>query len=279
MQNYYDHQILGSGTIDHHPFGAKFAILQDSVGGVHYVQASLIKDQFVAAKYYDRIRNNLAGKNVCFLYGGASVTDAYSGECIPFESSALDADPSESRKHLYLCKDIVVHGEHPTLCAIIEKGATRFLASIERYLYGIDEENFIYKYGVELQDGQNLLPESVFDAEEQQLVWDKQAKKQSFENAQKAAVAKQKAAEEKRKAAEEERKAELIRRFGIENGTKVAQGQVALGMNKAMCREAWGAPFRQQVTKNMAGTTEVWYYSQGSRRLVFANDKLVEFVK
>jgi len=255
-----------------HPYGNRFVALQDSVGGVHYVQVSLIKDQFVAAKYYDRIRNNLAGKNVCFLHGGASVTDAYSGERIPIESSVLDADPSESRKHLYLCKDIVVHGEHPALCAIIEKGETRFLASIERHLYGIDEENFIYKHGVKLQDGENLLPESVFDAEEQQLVRAKQAKKQSLENAQKAAVVAE-------KAAAEERKAELIRRFGAEAGTKIAQGRVALGMNKAMCLEAWGAPFRRQQTKNLVGTSEVWYYSRGSRRLMFINDKLVEIVE
>ncbi len=274
MQNYYDKGIMGYGTISHHPYGTKFAILQDSLSGIHYIQASLIKDQFVAAKYYDRIRNSLVGKNVCFLRNlpqasSDMITDAYSDERIPIEYSYLNADISKSRKQLYLCKDIVVHGKQPTLCAIIEKGETRFLASIERHLLGIDEENFRYKHGVKLQDKHFLLPESAFDAEEQRLIRDEQAKIQANEDARKAAAAKE-------KAAEANRKAELIRRFGTEAGTKIAQGRVELGMSKAMCREAWGSPTRRQLSKTLTGTSEIWYYTRTNRRLVFINDKLVE---
>ncbi len=250
-----------------HPYGNRFVTLQDSLGGIHYVQASLIKDQFVAAKYYDRIRNAFAGKNICFLGDGytSSVTDTYSGKSIPIETSCFNADASRSKKHLYLCKDIVVHGKQPTLCAVLEKGETRFLVSIRRHLYGIDEEKFIYKYGVQLQDKQTLLPESVFDAEVQSLMQAEQAKQ-----------AKMQADENAWKAAEEHRKAELIRRFGAEAGAKIAQGRVALGMSKAMCQEAWGSPTYRQQAKTLTGTSEIWYYAWTDRRLVFANDKLVE---
>lgn len=259
-----------------HPYGNHFIALQDSLGGIHYIQASLIKDQFVAAKYYDRIRNALVGKNVCFLRNlpeesSNKITDAYSGEHIPIEYSYLDANISQSRKQLYLCKNIVVHGKQPTLCAIIEKGEIRFLASIERHLLSIDEENFRYKHGVKLRDKHFLLPESAFDAEEERLIRDEQAKIQANEDARKAAIAEEKAAEAKRKA-------ELVRRFGAEAGAKIAQGRVALGMSKEMCREAWGSPTYRQQAKTLTGTSEIWYYTflYDDRRLVFANDKLVE---
>lgn len=272
MKNYYANRIMGNGTISHHPYGRKFVILQDSVGGIHYVQSSLVKDQFVATKYYDRIRREFAGQNVCIVYDGtSSVTDAYSGERVPIETSYFNADTSKSRKHLYLCKDIVVYGKQPTLCAVIEKGENRFLASIRRHMHNIDEEKFIYKYGVELQDKQTLLLESAFDVEEQRLIRNKQAKMQANENARKAAAAKE-------KAATEARKAELIRRFGVENGSKIERGQVALGMSKAMCREAWGSPTYRQQAKNLVGTSEIWYYTRTDRRLVFTNDKLVEIL-
>lgn len=264
-----------------HPYGNHFVALQDTLGGIHYIQASLIKEQFVAAKYYDRIRNALTGKNVCFLYNlpeasSNMVTDAYSSEHIPIEYSYLNADISKSRKQLYFCKDIVVHGKQPTLCAIIEKGETRFLASIERHLLGIDEENFRYKHGVKLQDKHFLLPESAFDAEVQRLMRDEQAKIRAEKDAQKAAEEARNVAVAKEKAAEERRKAELIRRFGAEYGSKIAQGRVALGMSKAMCLEAWGSPSKRQQAKILTGTREIWYYTWSDQRLVFDNDKLVE---
>ncbi len=257
-----------------HPYGNRFVTLQDSAGGIHYVQASFIKDQFVAAKYYDRIRNAFAGKNICFvLHRGfpPSVTDAYSGERIPIETSCFNADASKSRKYLYLCKDIVVHGKQPTLCAVIEKDETLFLVSIIRHSY----REGIYKHGVALQDNVTeltLLPESAFDAEEQRLTRDKQAEIHAYEDARKADIAEERAAEAKRKA-------ELIRRFGVENGSKIERGQVALGMSKEMCLEAWGSPTSRQQAKTLTWTSEIWYYTRTGRRLVFANDKLVEILE
>lgn len=205
------------------------------------------------------------------MYSTSPITDAYSGERIPVETSYFE----DNTKHLYLCKDIVVYGKQPTLCAIIEKGETRFLASIARHPHGIDEEKFIYKYGVELQD-RTLLPESAFDAEVQRLIRDEQAKIRANEDAQKAAEEAWNVAVAKEKAAEEQRKAELIRRFGTEYGSKIAQGRVALGMSKAMYLEAWGSPTKRQQAKILTGTREIWYYTWSDRRLVFDNDKLVE---
>lgn len=245
-----------------HPYGNHFVVLQDSIGGIHYVQASLIK-QFVAAKYYDKLINTLAGKTVCFLYHAISLIDACSGDRVYIKTS----DFRLHRKHLYFCKDIVEYGN--TLCAVIENDEIRFIAPIKHNPSDINEEDFFKKHEIRLQGGPVLIPESVFDAEVQRLIRDEQAEIQAYEDAQKAAVA-------EKKAAKERRKAELIRRFGTESGAKIAQGQVALGMSKAMCLEAWGSPTNRQQAKTLTGTSEIWYYTRTDRRLVFANDKLVE---
>ena len=111
MNRYYDHK-SALGHIGRHPYGRKFTVFQDSIDGIHYVQSSSIKEQFVAAKYYDRIKSEFVGQNICFLYG-SSVTDAYSGECIPIEKSVLDADKTKSKKILIYAKTLLFMGNKP----------------------------------------------------------------------------------------------------------------------------------------------------------------------
>ncbi|HXU28522.1 MAG TPA: hypothetical protein VN698_14925 [Bacteroidia bacterium] len=66
---------------------------------------------------------------------------------------------------------------------------------------------------------------------------------------------------------------ELIKKYGKNFGTKIARGEVEIGMTKNMCREAWGEPERKRETKVVNGTTEKWFYPQ-ARFLYFIGDKL-----
>ncbi|HXD93980.1 MAG TPA: hypothetical protein VNX01_12265 [Bacteroidia bacterium] len=65
----------------------------------------------------------------------------------------------------------------------------------------------------------------------------------------------------------------LIKKYGKNFGTKIARGEVEIGMTKNMCREAWGEPERKLETKVANGTTEKWFYPQ-ARFLYFVGDKL-----
>ncbi|HXD93979.1 MAG TPA: hypothetical protein VNX01_12260 [Bacteroidia bacterium] len=73
--------------------------------------------------------------------------------------------------------------------------------------------------------------------------------------------------------AEQTRVNNLIKKYGKNFGAKVANGDVAMGMTKNMCRDAWGEPIRIQETKVTNGTTEKWFYS--SNRFLFFTGNMV----
>lgn len=76
---------------------------------------------------------------------------------------------------------------------------------------------------------------------------------------------------------QETKRNELTARFGAEYGIKVYNRQVAIGMTKDMCREAWGHPDKSQVNNN---DWEAWYYispiSGSVSRIIFNKGKVIE---
>src|SRR6185437_5901048 len=54
--------------------------------------------------------------------------------------------------------------------------------------------------------------------------------------------------------------AENIKKYGQKNGTLINSGQVAIGMNKQMCRAAWGDPKDINTTTTMGHVHEQWVY-------------------
>ncbi len=66
--------------------------------------------------------------------------------------------------------------------------------------------------------------------------------------------------------------ARCISKYGEERGTLIANGNVAIGMDKEMCREAWGKPLYEYRDQSVEHTLEIWNY--GSDKLYFENDVL-----
>jgi hypothetical protein len=69
------------------------------------------------------------------------------------------------------------------------------------------------------------------------------------------------------------RKTECINKFGNENGTLIADGKVAIGMNKEMCKYSWGDPLWTDKTITEQTVYEKWHYGYGYI-LNFIDDKL-----
>ncbi len=67
--------------------------------------------------------------------------------------------------------------------------------------------------------------------------------------------------------------ADCIAQFGPVNGKYIANGQVVLGMTKAMCEAAWGTPQWVNTTIVSGLRNEQWVYSYG-KYLYFDNGKL-----
>ena len=70
------------------------------------------------------------------------------------------------------------------------------------------------------------------------------------------------------------RKQNNISKYGLEMGTLINNGRIALGMTKNMCREAWGVPMNSYRTKVPGKQSEVWLYNYKTR-VYFENGKVV----
>lgn len=62
---------------------------------------------------------------------------------------------------------------------------------------------------------------------------------------------------------------EYIKKYGTKFGSLVAEGDVIIGMNKKMVKDAWGLPDHINTTTGSYGTHEQWVY--GSSYLYFKN--------
>lgn len=80
------------------------------------------------------------------------------------------------------------------------------------------------------------------------------------------------AKEAQRKAELRERESAMVKKYGKYNGRLIAQGKVAIGFTKQMCRDAWGEPKTIHTTTTRYGVKEQWVYSGGY--LYFENGKL-----
>lgn len=69
-------------------------------------------------------------------------------------------------------------------------------------------------------------------------------------------------------------KQQMIAKHGSQFGELVANKQVAIGMTKDMCRDAWGRPINTYRTTTRLTTEEVWCYNYKTR-IYFVNDKVV----
>ena len=67
-----------------------------------------------------------------------------------------------------------------------------------------------------------------------------------------------------------ERLARLIKKYGKEDGTIIANNKVRIGMTKEMCKDSWGKPNSINSTTSAYGTREQWVYV-GGNYLYFEN--------
>lgn len=88
---------------------------------------------------------------------------------------------------------------------------------------------------------------------------------------------KQKELQEKQENARREAalKQQMIAKYGSKYGELVGKKQVAIGMSKEMCRDAWGRPLNKYTTTTRFGESEVWCYNYKTR-VYFFDGKVVQ---
>lgn len=72
-----------------------------------------------------------------------------------------------------------------------------------------------------------------------------------------------------------EKKRQIIAKYGAEMGQLINNGNIRIGMDKVMCKEAWGTPWNTYKSTTAFGTSEVWVYNYKTR-VYFLNNKIVK---
>ncbi len=73
----------------------------------------------------------------------------------------------------------------------------------------------------------------------------------------------------------DEFKSRMIAKYGDGNGMLVGNRQIAIGMTKEMCKDAWGTPINTYRTTTSFGQSEVWCYNYKTR-VYFYNGRVVQ---
>ncbi len=254
----------------------------DTINGYHYdcycYQGTYggFKDIY-QYKFYNEIRKHYLNKEVMVNKGGVVITDkkvVYEERCSIFnddltnekiklcdsvyvvkdvvvKASETQADVflvlegSKTGSFGYSVKKITLRTKHPDSDPIIEENEKMDIITTE-YI-----ENIMNKKESEIRKDKILAQER----EHQEKL-----KKQEFSLRLKEYINK--------------RKQNNISKYGLEMGTLINNGRIALGMTKNMCREAWGVPMNSYRTKVPGKQSEVWLYNYKTR-VYFENGKVV----
>lgn len=229
-----------------------------------------LEPHWVSVSEYEALVDFLKGQKVAiYTSSGSLLHDAYTGNsltnvrrssCPPLEKYSKDIYFD------YTCTDIILNGED--YLAVLENDDSRFTLKIEK-IREVDQQN---------GDFHQMMKRAYFD-EFYYIYPESEYKRINRLFAQTAAERKQLAmqAEARSKAQEQKRQQDIINRYGTTYGNYIIKHQVALGMTREMCREAWGRPLSQTSVKNDFGVSEVWTYGFGY--LLFSNGKLTEITQ
>lgn len=214
---------------------------------------------------------------------------------------------------LFTCKQIALH--NGTIIAVLENEKGTITQSIGNslviikdnipYIYD-DNKGFAYRRLLTDLDAfkskieptklperiADIIGEDIYKTFEAQKYIDNfglyMAKVETLVSAEKKkaqAVKDQEYAALKQKIANDDKKRleNCIAKYGSQYGSMVAKREVAIGMDKDMCKTAWGSPNRVQKEQQSGSTVETWIYTNifsfDIKYIVFVNDKVQEFLK
>ena len=247
---------------------------EDESHNEYYTHPSIDSD-WISVSEYEALVDLLKGQKVAITTGGGLkiLHDAYTGNTLTNIRFSYSA-PLEKYSNLiyfdYTCTDILLN--EGAYWAVLENGDTRFTLEIRK----------IGEVSLGPTPSHNL--KSAYWSNSNGIGYFKIYPESEYKRinrlfAQTAAEQRQSAmqAEAKRKAEEQKRQQDIINRYGTTYGNYIINHQVALGMTREMCREAWGRPLSQTSVQNSLGVSEVWMYGFG--RLFFSNGKLTEITQ
>lgn len=247
---------------------------------------------FIYLRYYNEVKGQFLGKEVYLVHKPSDglqhrmLVDNCTGHYVTSKCDntiAFDNIKGESLKLLdkkYIVKDVILHDGQ--VCCVLQGEQTGSFAvytpligyafttwDIDSYPEGFTEwyrESTFPSYDIPFLLTTQRFPNFTEGFKIVRVTdWPKMKQREQQ---------KQKAKKRQEIAEKQAAKAALVEKYGSQFGELVAKKQVAIGMSKEMCRDAWGRPMNTYRTTTRFGQSEVWCYNYKSR-IYFYDGKVV----
>lgn len=258
---------------------------------------------FIPVRFYNEARKFI-GKEVVWIEGmvdyscysgnnyGKPVINTKTPNCYDLRTNiykdGITKDLVKLQDTKYICKDVVLNGEGKFYVVLFGENTGSFAAELERIIYAQDSRDvgtdgdfyrnhennklrdipclMIYSQAIDRESGGYIIESKNIPA---------LAKREKMVQAQRDKEEQQR--EAARKKEEEQRKAAFIQQMTVKYGPKygelVGKKQLAIGMTKEMCIDAWGKPMNTYRTTTSFEQSEVWCYNYKTR--VYFHDSQV----
>lgn len=264
-------RILNRGTLpfwimEHTDTGEKFYVELDRV--VHQENvANRDNKEWLVVGHYEKIKQLYLNKDFVlvnnveedythdgfFIYGSNTPVQKLPGKLRTiWKCTEVSAKKTADKKR---CSPIVLVFENPEHCKYYIYNEQMDFGWERRggYADNLFSKTYIKKYG-----SPKLALERFIEKNEYDRIYELD---KNIRSTQAKIAAKKREAESKlRNERNEQRKKELIGKYGEENGVRVYNGQIFLGMTKQMCIDAKGNPQKINKTTTIYGTSEQWVY-------------------
>lgn len=245
------------------------------------------------------------GKEVVLIAGMVDYTwneegfkpqeDAKVPNCFDLESDIIKdgftKDLVKLQDSKFICKDVVLHGEGEFFVILNGEKTGSFAVKFDRIAYAKDSKDLgtkrqyscyheyrddvkqlkkhfklcdvpflVTDYGYYVIESKNV---TILDKRE------KMAQAQRDKEEQQKEAARKKEQEQRKNAYVQQ----MTSKYGAEYGELIGNKQIAIGMTKEMCKDAWGSPMDTYSTTTSFGQSEVWCYNYKTR-VYFRNGKV-----
>ena len=267
----------------------------NNVSWGYYMKSIGFENMFFSLRFYNNVRQ-FVGKEVALF----EVDDDFDGKYFWFINQnttksyivkdAITNDPIKLLDSKYTCKDVFFRiNSRETLDGVYKEGKLYIVLDGEKtgsFALGIRRINWVgcwSEFGKEnpkSKDIPYLWIEYDRDYNHPMIIENNKVplllKREKIAKAQREKEERQREASYEREKLQEE--AAFVNRmtakYGAKYGELVGKKQVAIGMSKEMCRDAWGRPMNTYSTTTSFGKSEVWCYNYKTR-VYFYNGKVV----
>ncbi len=268
----------------------------DNIQWGYNMKSIYFENMFFSLRFYNNVRQ-FVGKEVTLF----EVDDEYDGKYFWFINQnttksyivkdAITNDPIKLLDSKYTCKDVFFRvNNRETFYGLYKEGKLYIVLDGEKtgsFAFEICRINWVRcwsdfrKENPKSKDIPYLWTKYEHDYINPMIIENNKVplllKREKIAKAQREKEERQREASYEREKMQEE--AEFVNRmtakYGAKYGELVGKKQVAIGMSKEMCRDAWGRPMNTYRTTTKYGQSEVWCYDYKTR-VYFYNEKVVQ---